>query len=100
MPSVSMTVPHAMGQEQATERLKGFLDLVKDRYQDKVSDLTQSWQDNKLTFGFSTFGFKISGDMNVEPTEVKLNATIPFAAMIFKGQIEQALRGELTKVLG
>ena len=99
MPSLSMSMPHALGQEQAMERLKSFLDLVKERYQDKVSDLNQSWQDNKLTFGFSTFGFKISGDVNVGPSDVKLNASIPIAAMMFKGKIEEALRGEMAKVL-
>ncbi len=99
MPSVSMSVPHNLGQQDATERLKGFLTKVKEHYQDKVSDLEESWQGNQLTYSFATYGFKISGDLAVEPSDVKLKASLPFAAMMFKGKIEQALREQLTKVL-
>jgi hypothetical protein len=29
-----------------------------------------------------------------------MNASLPFAAMMFKGKIEQAIRDELTRLLG
>ena len=31
----------------------------KDKYQDQVSDLKESWNDNTLTFSFSTYGFQV-----------------------------------------
>ena len=35
------------------------------KFQDQVSDLDQSWNENTLTFGFKTFGIKIAGEMTV-----------------------------------
>jgi hypothetical protein len=99
MPSLQFTYPHQLGQAEATERLKHLLDRVREKYQDQVSDLKQSWNENTLTFGFSTYGFKVSGDVVVEPSEVRLDAQIPFAAMMFKGKIENALRDALAKAL-
>ncbi len=99
MPSVKLSVPHDLGQAEATMRLKGFFAKVKERYQNQVSDLEETWSDNALDFGFRTYGFQIKGRMDVEPAEVKFDGQIPFAAMAFKGKIEQTLRDELTRVL-
>jgi hypothetical protein len=99
MPSLKMTVPHQLGQEEAVTRLKGFLDRVKQRYQNQVSDLEETWLENVLDFAFKTYGFHIKGRMVVEPEDVKFDGQIPFAAMMFKGKIEQTIRDEMNRVL-
>jgi len=85
--------------EQAKERLQSLFSKIKEKYGDQVSNLEESWDGNKLAYAFSTFGFNIKGDMNVEPNEVQINGTIPFAAMMFKGKIEQSVREQLEKTL-
>ncbi len=99
MPSLSIKVPHSLSAEEATSRLKSFFEKLKERHADKMSNLEESWDGNRLAYAFSTFGFNIKGDMNVEPNEVAVNGTLPFAAMMFKGKIEQSVREELEKVL-
>jgi hypothetical protein len=99
MPTVTISTPHSLGAEEATARLKSFFEKLKERHQDKISNLAEQWSDNKLEYSFSTFGFNIKGDMTVEPNEVKVIGNLPFAAMMFKGQIEQAVRSELEKLL-
>lgn len=99
MPSLKMSVPHQLGQEEAVTRLKGFLEKVKQRYQNQVSDLEESWVANALDFAFKTFGFHIKGHMVVDPDDVKFEGQIPFAAMMFKGKIEQTIRDEMNRVL-
>ena len=99
MPSLTLTFPHQLGQPEAVARLKNLLTRVKEKYQDQVSDLKESWNENTLTFGFSTYGFKVTGDVVVEPSEVRLDGQIPFAAMMFKGKIENALRDIMEKEL-
>jgi putative polyhydroxyalkanoic acid system protein len=100
MPSLKLSVPHQLGQEEAVARLRGFMEKVKQRYQNQVSDLEEQWTDNVLDFGFKTYGFQIKGHMAVEPTEVKFDGQIPFAAMMFKGKIEQTIRDEMNKLMG
>jgi hypothetical protein len=100
MPSLSMSAPHALGQEEALARLKKYLEKLKARHQDKVSNLEEQWDDpHHLRCSFSTYGFNIKGEVAVEPTEVKVNGSLPFAAMMFKGKIEQTVREELNRIL-
>ncbi|MEX0978064.1 MAG: polyhydroxyalkanoic acid system family protein, partial [Pirellulales bacterium] len=94
-----ITVPHSLSAEEALTRLKTFFEKLKAQHQDKMSNLEEQWDGNKLAYAFSTFGFNIKGDLNVEPGEVKVNGSLPFAAMMFKGKIEQSVREELQRVL-
>ena len=99
MPSLKLNHPHQLGQAEAVSRMHHLLARVKEKYQDQVSDLKESWNDNSLTFSFSTYGFKISGDVAVLPSEVRLDGQIPIAALVFKGRIENAIRDQLAKEL-
>jgi hypothetical protein len=99
MPSLNITMPHGLSAEEATNRLKTFFEKLKSRHQDKVSNLEEQWTGNKLDYSFSTYGFNIKGDLTVEPSEVKISGALPFAAMMFKGKIEQTVREELEKLL-
>ena len=99
MPSLNLNSPHQLGQEEATNRLKTFFEKLKARHGDKVSNLKEEWQGNLLKYSFSTYGFNIKGDLSVEPDAVKIKGELPFAAMMFKGKIEQAVKEELQRVL-
>jgi hypothetical protein len=99
MPSMSLSMPHSLGQDEALRRLKAAIEKAKSRNEGKVNNLKEDWNGNRLDYSFSTFGFNIKGDVAVEPNEVKLNGSLPFAAMMFKGKIEQTVRDELGKIL-
>jgi hypothetical protein len=99
MPSFSTEVPHTLGQEQATERLKHFVEKVRERYQDQVKDLDGEWTENTLNVAFKTYGFAIKATLDVHEDAVKLNGELPIAAVVFRGKIEQSIAGELKRVL-
>lgn len=99
MPKVSLSVPHSLSQEEATQRLQEFLPRVRQHYGNHVSNVQESWNDNQLDFSFTTFGFDIAGSMLVTASQVVFNGTIPFAAMMVKGKVESAIREELGKLL-
>ena len=99
MPSISLAVPHTLGQEEATSRLKHGFGNIRQTYQQHVSDLEETWDGNVLTYRFKAFGFTIKGTVAVEPSEVKLNSNLPLAAVMFKGTIEQQIRDQVTKLL-
>jgi len=99
MPSFNVSVPHTLSQEEATERLKGFSDTIKRQMGDQVSDLEQTWVGNQMTFGFTTFGFKISGELTAGEDAVAVEGNLPFAAAMFKGKITSGIQEQLTKIL-
>ena len=99
MPTFSTEVPHQLGTEQATTRLKQFVEQVREQYKDFVTDLQGNWTDNLLTFSFKTYGFKIAGTLTVDETAARLAGNLPFAALAFRGKIEQSIAGELRREL-
>ena len=99
MPRFAIEVPHQLGAETATDRIKQLLEKVKERYGSQVSNMQESWTDGGLDFQFTTYTFPIKGKLRVEPARVTIDGDLPFAAIMFKGRIEQTLRDELTKRL-
>jgi hypothetical protein len=99
MPAFSTEVPHTLGKEVAIEKLKNLVDKVHEKYKDQVSSMTGDWADNVLSFAMTTYGFTINGDLTVEDDVAKLAGQIPFAAIAFKGKIQQSFAHEIEKAL-
>jgi hypothetical protein len=99
MPKLSMKTQHALGQEEAVHRLQHGFSFVKSSFAAQLSDVSEQWDDNRLAFGFKAMGMKVSGNVVVEDSAVKLDADLPLAAIMFKGMIEQRIRQELDRLL-
>ena len=48
---------------------------------------------------FKISGFKVSGTLQVEDSAVLIKGEIPFAALLFKGQIENSIREKALELL-
>ena len=99
MPEFRAEVPHSLGKEEATEKLKVFIDRVHEHYKDQVSAIEGAWEASRLDFSLTTFGFTISGALTIEDELATLQGQLPFAAFAFKGKIEQGIKSELEKAL-
>lgn len=99
MPKLSVSIPHALTQEEALRRLKDRLELARGSLQEHVSNLQEHWEGNEVQFSFTTHGFGVKGCLRSEPSEVRVQADLPLPALIFKKMLEQQIREELTKVL-
>ena len=99
MPGFGSEVGHQLGQETAIERLKTFLDRVRELYKEQVSKLDGAWDANVLKFSLTTYGFTIDGVLTVEENLVTLSGNLPFAAIAFRGKIESSITAELEKAL-
>ena len=99
MPGFNTEVPHGLGKEAALERLKGFLSQVKERYAKEISEVAGEWDENVLSYEFTTFGIKVDGKLTVEDDVVKMDGNLPFAAMMFKGKISNSIKVALEKAV-
>ena len=100
MPQMTISVPHTLGQEEATARLNRKLEEIKVKHQYEVRDLVETRPDpNTLNFSFKAFGFAVSGACAAKPAEVVMDLELPFAAMMIKGMIESQIKSELGAVL-
>jgi hypothetical protein len=99
MPRLSLAVPHLLTPDEAKQRLKDKFAAALVEHQGRVSNTREEWRDHTLSFGFQAMGMAVSGTVAVEPKQVKVDAELPFAAMLFKGAIEQRLRDEVAALL-
>jgi len=99
MPNFKMSVPHELSQDEALGRIQKLLGKLRARHSDKISNLREDWDGNVGTFSGSVKGMSVSGTLSVWPSEVLIEATLPFAATLFKGRIESFIRGEAARLL-
>jgi len=91
MPVIKISVPHQLGAEEAKKRITKLLGETKAQYGDKISDLEETWVDNRGQFRFKAMGFAVSGSLQVQPGQVEGELNLPFAALPFKSKIESDL---------
>jgi len=96
---MKMTVPHALGTDEAMRRIQNLLTDLKRDHGDQISDLKENWTDDGGTFSFKAMGFSLKGSMNVQPDSVTVEGDLPFAAVPFRDKIESMFRERATELL-
>ena len=99
MPSMTITVPHQLSEDEAMRRIQSLLSEVKRDHGDRVSDLKETWSANHGEFSFKAMGFSLSGWIDVKPSEVVMKGNYPLAAMPFRGRIESMVRERAEQLL-
>jgi len=99
MPKMSVGVPHKLGKETALVRIKTLLVDLKAQHGDQIQDLKEEWSGTGGAFSFRARGLKVSGRLIVSDNRVQLSGNVPWAAMPFKGKIEQAIKQRATELL-
>lgn len=99
MPDLSVTVPYQIPQAEALRRIQAHVAQLKAQNADKISKLEESWDGYAGRFSASGMGQSASGNILVNPSEVIIEMTLPFAAMFFRGKIESAIRENLSRLL-
>jgi hypothetical protein len=99
MPRMTMSVPHGLSQEEALRRIKTKSQDVLSQFGGQVKDLEEAWADHVYSFRFATMGMKIRGKVQVESSEIQLEAEVPLFALAFRGMVEGRVRSELGEIL-
>ena len=100
MPKIELNIPHSLTKDEALTRIQTILPQLKEQHSDKIKDLDESWINNTGEFKFKISGFKVSGTLQVGENFVLINGEIPFAALLFKGQIENSIKEKAMELLG
>jgi hypothetical protein len=99
MPTLEMTIPHDLPQQEALQRIKNLLSETKREHGDKIQNLEETWNGNEGNFSFKAQGYDISGTMIVNPSSIELKGNIPFAVALFKGRITKAINEKAAQLL-
>ncbi len=91
MPAIKMSIPHQLGSDEAKKRITRLIGETKTKFGNDVSDLEESWVENRGQFRFKAKGFSVSGNLQVEANAVHVEINLPFAALLFKSRLESEL---------
>ena len=91
MSSLNLNIPHSLSKEEAISRIKNLFSNLKDEHKDMISDVHESWQENKGNFSFKAKGFNLAGDIIVNDSNVQINSDLPFAVSFFKSAISDVI---------
>ena len=100
MANFKVSIVHEVTREQAVDRLRGFSDRIRVQFQEQVTNVVEEWDDQgNVNFSFTAMGLSISGDVLTDETSVNVSGKLPFAALPFKGMIEQTISEKISEAL-
>lgn len=99
MPEFKTEVPHGLGQDEAVNRLKGFVQQVRDRFQDQLDNADGAWVENVLDFSLMASGITITGKLTVEDSRAHVAGKLPIIAVPLRGMIERQIAQQLQTAL-
>lgn len=99
MPDLIVSVSHQLSQDEALRRIRATVAQARAQYADEIDDLRESWSGYVGTFQISAQNQQASGTVMVNPSDVTVQISLPFLALVFKSKIESGMRDELTRIL-
>lgn len=100
MPSFKVNVPHEIDRSLAVDKLKSFMDAAREDSPVELKDIEENWDsDGNLKFAFSAMGFRIAGQLRTEGQEVVVDGDLPFAALPFRGALENQLASKIREAI-
>ena len=94
-----VTIPHRLGKEEATRRLKSGLGSVRTNYGQLLAVQEEIWSGDHLQFRVSALGQVASGAIDVADDNVRLEVTLPWLLAKIAEKITPAIRKEGTLML-
>jgi len=94
-----MLLPHALGSAEALARMQQFVTRLATQYAHHISHAEQRWEGNVGHFELHLMGFPVSAVVTVGEADVRMEGTMPWAAALFRGRIEETIRREVAALL-
>ena len=96
---VTVSVPHRLGKEEATRRLKGGLTRMRTNLSALVAIEQESWDGDTLHFQARGLGQTAAGSITVFDDNLRIEVTLPWLLAKFAERLQPALRKEATLLL-
>ena len=92
--SLTLTLPHRLGREEARRRLQNGIAGFRSQHAQQFAQVEDQWTGDHLDLRVVAMGQTITGRVDVEPEQVRVEIDLPWLfAMLaekIKGQVVQA----------
>ena len=100
MAKFNVVVVHEIQREIAVTRLRGFAEKMRHEAPVEVAEVEEIWDDHgNLVFSFKALGFTVSGSMVTCESKVTVIGSLPFAALPFRGAIENQIAEKVREAI-
>ena len=90
---------HGMARQGAKDTVDALLPNLIQRHGDSMSNPKGAWSGDVFEFSFVARGFSIKGTLEVNDSQLILDAKLPFLAKPFEGMIRSRIEQELDHIL-
>ena len=97
---MKISIPHKQTQIGAITQVKKILNDSRSQMAAHLTDVTESWEVNILTFAFTAQKNHISGTLEVRDHSFELDVRLPLIMRMFEGRIKKMIEDETKKMLG
>jgi hypothetical protein len=94
-----VSVPHRLGREEATRRLKSGLETARIKLAQVVTIEEETWTDSGLQFRVRALGQPASGAIDVAEDHARLEVTLPWPLAQIAEKIQRAVQSQGTAML-
>lgn len=99
MPTIEVRTDHQLTAAEAVEKLRLFGESLKQKHGGEVEIMKEQWHDKTLDFSLAAKGVTIDGELVVDDDQALVRCRLPFAAMLFRGRIENDIQKTLRAAL-
>lgn len=97
---MKVSIPHKFTQIEAITNVKKILEHSRSQMAAHLTEMTEKWDGNVLTFAFTAQKQHISGTLEVKDKMFDLYAKLPLTLRLFEGKIEKMILEESKRLLG
>jgi hypothetical protein len=96
---VVVNLPHRLGADEAKRRMQSGIGRLKDYVPGGGAEVASSWEGNRMHLDVRALGQQVSGHIDVEEANVRLELMLPPMLALFAGKIEAMLRSKGSDLL-
>jgi hypothetical protein len=94
-----VSIPHRLGREEATRRIKSGLGTARSNYSAFVTIHQETWAGDRLAINITALGQNAHGFIDVAEDHVRLEVTLPWLLAKIAEKLTPAIRKEATLML-
>jgi hypothetical protein len=98
-PPLIVSVPHRLGRDEATRRLKSGLETARTKLGQVIAIEEETWTDNRLQFRVRALGQTANGTVDVAEDHARLEVTLPWPLAQIADKVQHAIQRQGTAML-
>jgi Putative polyhydroxyalkanoic acid system protein (PHA_gran_rgn) len=94
-----VSIPHRLGRDEATRRLKSGLDTVRSKLSQVMTVEEETWTESQLQFRVRALGQAASGTIEIAEDHARLEVMLPWPLAQIAEKIQRAIQSQGTAML-